>query len=267
MSLRESLLAKDSAMNAEKKVFYLNLTILDAKTAVYTGVQKKIEAKANVAPNFIQKRVANTLATVASKAVKPAKIAETLSTKLAKILPFAMKEKGLTLAAEVAFIEKAYIVWEMQIQHADIDILMEEAKKKKDGKADSDELDLEGITDAELDKLIAGQDKRLLEKKASLSKEKDVTNSSYSSSFLSGVQPFFEFLFGGREKLQDDRLPKLIQSQMTNTMDKMMKKKFDEKGMVADVVANEEKDQARYFYEHLKKVRSNEIDAKEDSTN
>lgn len=84
-----------------------------------------------VAPKFLQKRVANRIASVASKVVKPAKIAEVLGTKLVKILPYALKEKGLTLAVELVFIEKAYIVWEMQLQHVDMDTLMEEAKKEK----------------------------------------------------------------------------------------------------------------------------------------
>lgn len=110
------------------------------------------------------------------------------------------------------------------------------------------------ISNAELDRLIAEQDNRMRQREKNLAEGTDCTKSS-GFSFLGCVRWFFEFLFGGRKKIEDKHLPSLIQSRMLSVMDELMKKRFDEKELVADAVALTEKDQARYFYEHLRQIR------------
>jgi hypothetical protein len=67
----------------------------------------------------------------------------------------------------------------------------------------------------------------------------------------------FESLIGeGRqEKLESEVIPGFVQSKMVKMMPEMMGKKWEEKGMKAEVDVVPEEKQDRYFEERLRYVR------------
>jgi len=243
----------------------LNLTILDAKAAVKAKVLNKIQerqAKRHVkAPKFVQTRVANRLASVASAVVKPHKIAEMLGPRLEKLLPYLLREKGITVAVDMVFIEDTYVVWELQVQHVDMDVLVEVANNRKnnEGKSEENEVDYMDISESQLDEMIAEQSERLSEeeywKKTDRKKksEKDplnTTNNSSGLSILGCIGWFFECLFG-KTKIENKHMPALVASKMLSVMDDVVKAKLEKKELVADSIALPEEEQARFFYAHL----------------
>ena len=89
-------------IDPDKDVSYINLTLLEVAKTVETAVKEKIQTAAKgrrlpiVRRALANKTIQNKLATAASKAVQPSKIAQKLSTQMPKksSMPWKTTETG-----------------------------------------------------------------------------------------------------------------------------------------------------------------------------
>jgi hypothetical protein len=184
-------------------------------------IKAKVSARVNDSklPKPVKGIVAGRAAKVASKLMKPPKIAEKMGKKICKKIPKKMKEKGLTVEMEEVFREGPYVVLQLQVQHVDT-IAVEKAQREEN-------VDL-------------GQD-----------------DDAQSSSVAGALLDWSMWLIGqnNQKKLEGGFLPQKVQAKLQTKMMAMMADKFEEKQLKADVEIMKEEKQARFFYSRLKAVR------------
>jgi len=232
-------------VDAKRKVFYLNITLLDASEAIKEKVFEKISGKkvdsGEARTTTIKDRFAGRIANRVSQRVTPSKIVPKISKKIVKLLPLKMRQKGIKIAAELAYVEGPYFVLELQVQHVDIDKLKESANNPEEGKND----DNKSISSAGLELMIAEQ--KIKDKEEELAREK-ADNEGFIARWVNW----------GKAKAEETALPTMVQKKIEVAMAEILTKKMAEKKIqVVSVVCPEEK-QARYFFKQMKTVRPKE---------
>lgn len=204
-------------MRPDRKVIYVNLVVMDAADAIDQQLQREFKD--------IPKPLHDVAAGLAAAWATPDRVAEALTTELPKHLVAKMTSKGLTAVAETAFWEGPYVVVEVQI-HSVSPAAMVEAQSK-------DFYDEFGD----------------LEEEAHMSQALALRIKHCIQTFLSW------FKIGTQKSLEDDYLPKLIESKMESIMDEAVAGKLKRRGLhaVSKVLIQEK--QARYFYDTLRQVR------------
>jgi hypothetical protein len=274
----------------DKALAYINLTILDASEAVYSMVHSKIrEKQAKMpGPERFKKKVAKSVAKAASNRVPPSTIAKQLSTKLPKKLMYMMYQKtGMKMAAQTVFVEDAFVVMQLQVQYVDSVRLLSSAKEKTNSKKEDDDDnngddDDESVATQVLDDWIEEQSQLMTEEMESAFVTTTVETEQKKKS------DFFECFKGGgsikevvinilewilirmggtqmHQSLEEKHLPALVQSKITENMQEMMAKKLESKSLKAETVVLSEVQEARYFFNQLQKVRSQESASSKDS--
>mmetsp|Transcript_34043 Transcript_34043/g.67110 ORF Transcript_34043/g.67110 Transcript_34043/m.67110 type:complete len:279 (-) Transcript_34043:40-876(-) len=242
--------------------------VVDASAAVREKVLKHaITEKQNISPvkgqvvaNAIKQRVVNRLANFAADKVSPSQIAVRMSNRLVKILPYRMKEIGISIIAEKVFLEGPYFVLELQIKHVDMKKFLEEAPKLNKGNEDDDceEVDLMAIKESELDDMIREQQTQQSEHDTRKIPATDMgVFSAPSNGILEFIGLLFFTLLGMRTFFFENRcMPVLAQSKIRKSLGDMLNMQFEKKELKIDSATLEEEKQARYFYSQLKKAKS-----------
>mmetsp|Transcript_29074 Transcript_29074/g.54635 ORF Transcript_29074/g.54635 Transcript_29074/m.54635 type:complete len:222 (-) Transcript_29074:176-841(-) len=214
-------------IQADRPVLYLNLTVINGTEAVKAKVKEKIQR--SKLPKSLKKGVGKRAGVVASKRVKPSRIAEKMGTKLCEKMPREMAERGLMVEMEEVFREANYLVIQLQVQHVDAKAL-ERAQRVE---------------------------------YADLTMDDDAVN---ESTFTSELLAWCLKMIGGdnQKRLEETFLPEKVQAKMETKILETMTDKFEKKGIEADVAILREENQARYFYQKLKDVRQRE-EADDDS--
>ena len=106
----------------KKSATYINVTIRDASEVVYGKVHSALR-RINLAPKILPKikgKVADKIATEASRRVPPSQVATVLATRLPKLLMYQMYHKhGMTISAQTVFVENEFIVVQLQVLRVD----------------------------------------------------------------------------------------------------------------------------------------------------
>jgi hypothetical protein len=171
------------------------------------------------------------LAEVASKRIKPSKVAIQLGGKLVKKMPKKMKEKGLTVEMEQVFCEGPYVVLQLQVQH--VDMVAAEKAMREDKTKTATPLD------------------------------DDIEQEDQASNTVAGTLIQWSlYLMGStnQKKLEEGFLATQVQAKLETAMAEMMNEKLQEKQIIADCDIVKEEKQARYFYAKLQEVRA-EVEA------
>lgn len=208
-----------SIIREDRKVIFINLVVLDASNAIDQQLSKKL--KGRVARPLVKAAtaVATTLAT-------PERVAAALAADLPKQMVDKMASKGLTAAAELTFLEGPYVVVQLQIQ-AVSPAAMIEAQSKDSYNAD-------------------GQ----LEVAAQLGQDWAARLQACLASVLAliGVHR--------QKSLEQEYLPRLVQSKMETVMGDIMAGKLQDKGLQAVSQVLPEDKQARFFFGTLRELRA-----------
>ena len=286
---------KSRSLRDAIKVFYVNVTVIDASDAVYHTVHAKVRLIPGT--KGFKEGVAKAVAERAAVTVHPKHIAKKLAIKVPKILMYQLSRKGLLLHAETVFMQHTYFVIQLQVQHADPMLLAQsaadgEAKNRQrrmnhtaaaDGNDnDDDDVDDEqgddddssmSVASSVIDDWLEQQEHNEREQVSSpyvarsrlLGAKTDTTNALLSRKsplvrclgwFLSMVSPRY------RHYLESCYLPNLIQAKISEKVNEMLRKKLDDKYIVAETEVLMEDKQARYFFRHLQVVRDMEKESK-----
>lgn len=111
-----------SVIREDRKVIFINLTILDASSLI----DQKLSIKLKGAPKPLAKMATKAATTVAT----PERVAQMLAREMPKKLVEKMASKGMTAAAESGFLEGPYVVvQQLQIQSVNPEVLVEAQTK------------------------------------------------------------------------------------------------------------------------------------------
>ena len=177
---------------------------------------------ASTIPKQMKEAVAMRAANLASSRVTRSKIAQKISRKLCQTMPMKLKEMGLTVVLEETFREKHYFVLELQVQHVDA-MAAEKAQREKGFESSREESSsIEGtLLDWSL-KLMGEDNQRMLE---------------------------------------EEYLPAKVQHKLEKQMLHVIREKFENMHMKAEVTILKEGKQGRYFFSTLKAVQQ-EVEAR-----
>ena len=249
-----------------KAVSYINLTILDASTAVKNMVRMKMNGGKFPAPSKLKERVAERVATAAANKVPPSAVAKGMSTKLPKILMYKLNEKlGLQLAAQTVFVEDVYVVMQFQVQYVDSSKLL--AKLKETPPENDDD---ESVASAVVDAWIEEQKETLsnldeipdqLPLAEIVTAGEEGTGEGWKTTLVNFLEMIITKIIPDRAKqnLEEERLPAIVQQKITEEMQNMMEQKLAKKSLVADIAVLPETQQARYFFSNLNEVRERQM--------
>eukprot|EP00977_Amphora_coffeiformis_P009771 scaffold2246_cov162-Amphora_coffeaeformis.AAC.30 len=202
-----------SVIRPDRKVIFINLTILDASSLI----DKKLSTKLKGVP----KPLANMATKAATTMATPERVAQLLAQEMPQKLVEKMAAKGMTAAAELGFVQGPYVVVQLQIQSVDPAALVE--AQTKDVHDEDGELD-----------------------------ESATLQPDMATKILNWMEWFLQMIGIERQRsLQDEFLPKLIQSKMETMMGEVMAEKLDSKGLQAISKVLPEEKQARYFHREL----------------
>ena len=102
VSLEPDGLLRQSSVDENLEVFYVNITVIDASMAVYNKVRSKLSSDERLpGPKQFREKLANAIATKAAEHLPAKAIAEKLSKKIPQVLMYKLAEKGLKLFAQV----------------------------------------------------------------------------------------------------------------------------------------------------------------------
>lgn len=250
------------AVRDELEVFFVNCTVIDASLAVYDKVHDKF-SKPNKSPNSIREKVACAIASKAAKIVTSQSIASKLSEKIPKLLMYKLSDHGLQLLAETVFMEDTFFVVQLQVQYANPALLLE-SLEDDDNETDNDDND--SVETVVLDEWMEQMEKDAQEqvrsqnvftsrmdakllRKSPLSRSKTCP-ARWLDWILSKCSSAY------RKRIESRYLPILIQRIIISKMDKIIRKKFNEKNVVAETQVLREQEQARYFFDHLNELRN-----------
>ena len=207
-----------SLIRPDRKVIFINLVVLDASNAIDQQLSLKLKG---VCQPLVK------LATKAATAMAtPERVAAALSAELPKKLVEKMATKGLTAAAELAFLEGPYVVLQMQILSVSPEAMIEAQAQD-----------------------FYDDDTGELEEKAKLSAD-------WAERLQQFLRQFWNLIGGHRQKsLQEEYLPTLIQSKMETVMGEVVAGKLESKGLEAISTVLPETKQARYFFSTLQELR------------
>jgi hypothetical protein len=197
----------------DSPVLYINIVLNDCSQAVHNKVKQKVGDK-------LPEPLAEGAAKIASKKVKPSKVAQKMGPKLCQKIPKKMATKGIDVVMEQVFVEKQYLVLQIQVQHVDA-VLLEQAQREENA----------DLTCNDSDNTERGIIAMLLE----------------WGLYLMGAQY--------QHTLQTQVLPPKIMNVMKFKIKEIMDQKFNQKGLEADVMILQETEQARYFFGQLKELR------------
>jgi hypothetical protein len=271
------------------KLFYVNVTILDASDAVYRKVYSTLHEKLSrtkfIPGPVVKTKLANAIAGGAASTVSPNLIAKKMSIKIPKVLMYQLGRKGLKLHAETVFLELNYFVIQLQIQHADPLVLAQSladdqqkekeqmnqkatqrAQSENDTDVTDDVGDDDSVASAVIDAWLEEQDKLDTEEATSpfvvtsrLDAKVDAVNNTLLSRStalvrcLKWLKSFISERY--RVYLESNYLPNLMQAKISAKVDENLSKKLKDKCIVAETEVLLEDRQARYFYNQLYHIR------------
>lgn len=257
------------AEDPNKKMSYINLTIVDASDAVYKMVHAKVTEKQSKLPGpaAFKNRVAKTVAKTASTRVPASVIAEKLSEKLPKMLMYKMHHTtGMRIAAQAIFIEDTFVVMQLQIQYVDSVRLLNSATEQDDNEEDDDD----SVATAVLDEWIEEQGKLAMEQEDS----SFVTEAAGSAGCKGPAKNWKEYVVNwlewaierimpgsARRQLEHNHLPGLVQSKITSGIQEMMEKKLAQKSLKAEIAVLSQEEEARFFFSNLQMIRERQTAA------
>ena len=143
-------------------------------------------------------------------------------------------------------------------------ILKEEAKKESEDDETEIEEDEESVATAVLDEWIEDQSMFTQEELNQAYSRTDKTprkKFKEYTSFKEMIIDFIEYLILNvfpewyHRKWQEKRLPALVQMGMKKSVKEMLDKKLEQKLLVAETIVKPEKEQGRYFFDNLQKLR------------
>lgn len=258
-----------------KKTAYVNITILDASDAIYNMVHSKVnETHKNwVGPQKFKDMVAHNVAKTASTKVPKRVLVQKLSDKIPKMLMYKMYHNaGMRLAAQTVFREDKYAVLQIQVQWVDTKRLLENAKEDvrnsgtEEDKKEEEEDD-DSVATAVLDEWIEEQKNLLQEEQESsfVTEAQNLEPEGEKIDFSNWREVLVMILAWILTKimpvtitkdLEENKLPALIQSQISKNMKEMLDKKLASKNLRAETAVLPEEEQARYFFANLQKIRT-----------
>jgi hypothetical protein len=258
-----------------KKATYINVTIRDASEAVYSKVHSALR-RINLAPKILPKlkgKVANKIATEASKHVPPAQVALALSDRLPKMLMYQMYHKhGMTISAQTVFIEKGYIVIQLQVLHVDAKrLLATQTQTQPHGKINNEQ-EGGGVSDTEsmepvdmklVDQWMAEQQQQLLqaaERKDNHSTTGHMDDSSSNSHDILNPNWWMQTALGllpetTKKSLETTTLPEMVHTKLTERMQALLVQQLANKQLCAETAVLPEEEQARFFFAYLQQHR------------
>jgi hypothetical protein len=191
--------------------------VIDGSALVKSKVKERVDN--SKLPTSLKDAVANRAGHVASKRIKPSKIAQNIGTKLCERTPQKMAEMGVTVAMEQVFREGPLVVLQLQVQHVDA---------------------------------------RAIEK-VRRQEAADLTQSDTSSeaTVASALLEWCLRIIGSdnQKKLESEFLPEKVQAKLESKILEIMTERFERKGLEVDVEIVREERQAKYFFRKLKEMR------------
>lgn len=268
----EAAKASPFQVDPEKDVSYINLTLLDASKTIETSVKEMLserlpKVRFPVAKRFLSKeRVQDKLAAVAAKKVKPSLIAKQLQDQMPKLLMYTMHQKmGMKVAARTVFCEGAYLVIEFQVKHVDSQKLLAKIQEGVPADGGTDDLDMEVPAEV-LDAWMNEMEQEALE--GPLLKEgpepeppADTSATSNGWTWSGWIAAQSEYVITKllpddyKQGLEQDTMPPLVQTKITEEMGAMMQTKMEQKHLVSEIAVLPAAAQARYFFANLEAVR------------
>lgn len=266
------------AIDPDKDVSYINMTLLNASRAVEEGVKGKLKEKASTMTKFplvrkavSKERVQNKLATGLSSKVKPSMIAKGMADKVPKLLSYKMHETvGMKVAARTVFIEDAYLVIEFQVRYVDSQKLLAKVKEgpPDDGAMDDEDMDVdnavldEWIKEQQRSEEINGEENP---QRVSADDDGAGTDGGDQGCWRVRIADMLEHIITHllpdrtRDSLEHDKLPAVVQKKITEEMQAIMEKKLAQKHLEAEISVLPSKFQSRYFFENLSVIRECQI--------
>jgi protein required for attachment to host cells len=121
------------AIDDSLKVFYINLTVLDATEAVVDKVHNIMHGRRlhMPAPKAWRKAWTKTVAKRAAKHVSRKHVAKLLARKIPPRLIRTMNKRGLSVWAETVFCDHAFVVVQVQVHHVDPVVFAESGVKNQ----------------------------------------------------------------------------------------------------------------------------------------
>ncbi|CAB9524951.1 expressed unknown protein [Seminavis robusta] len=263
--------------DSSKKLTYVNITITDASEGVYKMVHSKVSEthKNFIGTKKFKEKVAHTVARTASNSVPKKEIVKKLAGKVPKMLMYQMHHKmGMRIAAQNVYREDNYAVFQIQVQYVDSKRMLATAKEEMRSsqsenatKSEEEEMDDDdSVATAVLDEWIAEQ-KNLVQEEQESAFVTEALNEEEENqlNWYNWRELFVLFLTWLLHKLmpvtitrnlEENRLPALIQSQISSKLKEMLDKKLKSKSMKAETAVLGEEEQARYFFAQLQKIRT-----------
>lgn len=227
-------------------LFYINLTILDASSAIFEKIHTKLSKKR------LPRRLVERISKQASKAVPNTLVAKKLSEKLPKNLMYKMASKGLTILAETVYVEEYYVVIQVQVQNVDTVILAESLNTTSTD--DDDHSVASDVVDEWMEHRNVPNRYPITDR---LDGQCYPSESRQRKSWLARILERLWNLFNPllRATIESQMLPNLIVRGLTQQMDTILPAKMNEKNLKALTKVLMETEQARYFFEHLRILR------------
>jgi len=214
---------------------------------------------------MIKKRLSKTknqekLAKRVGDAVKPQLVAKGLQDMMPKLLMYMMHQQiGMSVAAKTVFYKDTYVVVEFQVKHVDSTALCD---KIQEGLPDPDEMEIE-VTPKELDAWMKEQEAAETEAPPEPPAEGEAPEAEESSegfTWSGWIAQQTDYVISNvlpdsyKESLENDTMPSVVQSKITEMMGAIMERKLDQKHLDAEIAVLSAADQARYFYTNLEVV-------------
>lgn len=269
---RQSLYPEDFG----RKATFINVTVRDASEAVYDRVHAALR-HVNVAPKLLPKlkgKVANKIATVASKRVPPSKIAQGLSEQLPKLLMYHMYHNyGMTISARTMFVEDAFFVVQLQVLKVDPNRLLKDPPLAS-GEHDNSTTSHTPPTSMQVvDEWLQEQAELLHDLSDDSSNENSGASSlieSHNTANNKTQRPddFGTYWYnsilgmlpeGTKSLLEGETLPQIVQSKLTERMQLVLLKQLESRNLTAEIAVLPEEEQARYFFPYLQQLRQRKM--------
>ena len=259
-------------VDPDKDVSYINMTLLDASKTIETTVKDKLGGSVGnirfpMVKRFLSKEsVQNKIAVVASKRVKPSMVAKGLADQMPKLLMYMIHQKiGMTLAAKTVFVEDAYLVIEFQVKKVDTQKLLAKIQEgiPEDGGMDDEDLEVPPeVMEAWMKEMEQDTiDVTTKEAAPEEGPQPERSSSSSSWSWSGWIAAQSEYVItqllpeNTKKGLEQDTMPPLVQTKITEEMGTLMAKKLAEKQLETEIAVLSSDTQARYFYSNLAAVR------------
>jgi hypothetical protein len=242
------------------EALYINVTVKDHTAAVKSKVEKKIDKSS--LPHPIKVVMHQTAPKMASDFVTTKQMAGQLSNKLVDKIPRKLANKGVTAVLSPVFHRGPFVVLKLNVLHVDVLRLInhDADRPKSSPAAQGKESDADAVAAPALPATLGEAAKQLWD---ALRRQRRCAKADLWPKFLTLVWMLLFWLIGPHRQqwVESVALPKVIQRKMVPSLQTMLDLNMERKHLVADGRVLTEREQCRYFFEHLSELRDAEDSA------